>query len=222
MNTPYDSIKRASALLGTPCDPDGYVILKLVPDGAGCCCLHHWPETWMAVDRQIAPAGPVGHLPLSDKSADRLESLVRKSLTERGASALAEGQEALRSNASPSQPKAGRVQITPEQLRRHVEATGARAGGRGFACEVQRSPRGEPPFDYSIRFHSPRWSPATKRWVGPDAIKRYLKVFNADNDAPSSAYRNVEGKGSRSASAQYLVRLLREISTITEGNRTEH
>ena len=103
------------------------------------------------------------------------------------------------------------MRITPEQLRAHVEATGGSEGERGFACEVSPSPRGEGPFDFSIRFHSPRWSRTTKRWVGPDGIKRYLEVFNADNDAPGSAYRNVEGRGSRSASAQCLVKLLREI-----------
>ena len=103
------------------------------------------------------------------------------------------------------------MRTTPEQLRRLVEATSGSEGERGFACELCPSPRGEAPFDFSIQFHSERWSPTTKRWVGPDAIKRYLDVFNADNDAPAAAYRNVEGKGSKSASAQYLVKLLREI-----------
>ena len=61
MNTPADSVRRASALLGTPDDPSGYVILKLMPHEGGCCCLHCWPETWRAVNRHIAPAGPVEH-----------------------------------------------------------------------------------------------------------------------------------------------------------------
>lgn len=61
MNNPSVSIKRASALLGTADNPDDYLILKLTPDGGGCCCTHCWPEAWRAVNRHIAPAGPIGH-----------------------------------------------------------------------------------------------------------------------------------------------------------------
>jgi hypothetical protein len=113
------------------------------------------------------------------------------------------------------------MRITPEQLRAHVVATGGSKGERGFGSEASPLSRGEGAVDFGIRFHSPRWSPNTHRRIGPAAIKRYLEVFNADNDAPASAYRNVEGKGSRSASAQYLVKLLREIKATEEGKRTE-
>jgi len=61
MNSPSISIKRAIALMGTPPNADDYIILKIMPDGGGCCCTHCWPETWRAVNRYIAPAGPIGH-----------------------------------------------------------------------------------------------------------------------------------------------------------------
>lgn len=61
MNKPFVSIERASALMGTPSNPDGYIILKITPDGGGCCCTDCWPEAWRAVNRHIAPAGPIGH-----------------------------------------------------------------------------------------------------------------------------------------------------------------
>lgn len=61
MNSPSISIKRAIAMMGTPPNVDDYIILKIMPDGGGCCCTHCWPETWSAVNRYIAPAGPIGH-----------------------------------------------------------------------------------------------------------------------------------------------------------------
>jgi hypothetical protein len=61
MNRPSASIKRASALMGTPSNPDAYMTLKITPDGGGCCCTDCWPEAWRAVNRHIAPAGPIGH-----------------------------------------------------------------------------------------------------------------------------------------------------------------
>lgn len=61
MNNPYISIKRAIALMDTPLNVDDYVILKIMPDGGGCCCTHCRPETWSAVNHHIAPAGHIGH-----------------------------------------------------------------------------------------------------------------------------------------------------------------
>ncbi len=61
MNRPSVSIERASALMGTPSNVDDYMILKLMPDGGGCCCTDCWPEAWRAVNRHIVPAGPIGH-----------------------------------------------------------------------------------------------------------------------------------------------------------------
>ena len=61
MNSPAESIRRASVVLGTPLVPEDYVILKVMPVGGGCCCLHCWPETWRAVNLFISPAGPVPH-----------------------------------------------------------------------------------------------------------------------------------------------------------------
>jgi hypothetical protein len=55
------SIQRASALMNTPSNSDDYIILKITLDGGGCCCMHCWPETWRAVNRHIAPAGPIEH-----------------------------------------------------------------------------------------------------------------------------------------------------------------
>ena len=61
MNSPSISIKRAIALMGHTANADDYIILKIMPVGGGCCCTHCWPETWRAVNRYIAPAGPIGH-----------------------------------------------------------------------------------------------------------------------------------------------------------------
>ena len=60
MNRP-SSVERASALMSTPSNPNDYIILKITPDGGGCCCTNCWPETWRAVNRHIAPAGPIEH-----------------------------------------------------------------------------------------------------------------------------------------------------------------
>ena len=61
MKRPSMSIGRASALMDTSSNPDDYMILKIMPDGGGCCCTDCWPEVWRAVNRHIAPAGPIGH-----------------------------------------------------------------------------------------------------------------------------------------------------------------
>lgn len=47
--------------MGTPPNSDDYTILKMEPDPRGCCCTHCWPQTWVAVNRHISPAGPIGH-----------------------------------------------------------------------------------------------------------------------------------------------------------------
>lgn len=59
MKDPTVSINRAAALLGTDPTPADYVILKIQPAEGGCCCFHCWPETWRAINRHIAPSGPI-------------------------------------------------------------------------------------------------------------------------------------------------------------------
>jgi len=65
---------------------------------------------------------------------------------------------------------------------------------------------------YSIQFSSPKWSKTTVSYVGPENIKRYLDIFNRENDPPASAYKNRDGQGSQSKNARYLRKLFNLIA----------
>jgi len=55
----WASIDRAAALLQRPARESDFVVLKLLPARAGCCCFHCWPTTWSAINEFIAPNGPI-------------------------------------------------------------------------------------------------------------------------------------------------------------------
>jgi hypothetical protein len=52
-------LMMAIHLLETPKDFENYIVLKIAPVGGGCCCFHHWPETWNSINKFISPCGPI-------------------------------------------------------------------------------------------------------------------------------------------------------------------
>lgn len=53
------SIHRAAAVLPQVTGGGEWVIVKLVPEGGGCCCFHCWPEAWNRINQALAPEAQI-------------------------------------------------------------------------------------------------------------------------------------------------------------------
>lgn len=58
-NKIFESLTRASNLLGVPVDNKNYTLIKIKPTHTSCCCFHCWPKTWIAINEYISPCGPI-------------------------------------------------------------------------------------------------------------------------------------------------------------------
>jgi hypothetical protein len=60
MDNVINSIQRAQKLIVTPRNIEEYISIKIKPiDDGFCCCFHCWPQTWMEINNQISPYGPL-------------------------------------------------------------------------------------------------------------------------------------------------------------------
>lgn len=54
MKTKFEkSIDKAAILLNIPPEYDEYILFKIVPSNAGCCCLRCMPEMWNSIKKYI-------------------------------------------------------------------------------------------------------------------------------------------------------------------------
>ncbi len=102
--------------------------------------------------------------------------------------------------------------ITLQQFQQYLEKNkGKEIPGEHFTFELHPPKEGADIFPYTIHFTSPNWSEENVSSIGPENIEYYLGIFNDDNNAPASKYRNRKGQGSESKNARYLVKLLKEL-----------
>jgi hypothetical protein len=60
MDNATNNIERAQKLIRSPSKIEDYVSIKIKPiDDGFCCCFHCWPETWVEINNQISPFGPI-------------------------------------------------------------------------------------------------------------------------------------------------------------------
>jgi hypothetical protein len=81
--------------------------------------------------------------------------------------------------------------ITLQQFQQYIdENKGKEIPGEHFTFELHSPKKGADIFPNTIRFTSPNWSEDNVSSIGPENIERFLNIFNDDNDAPASAYKN--------------------------------
>ena len=102
--------------------------------------------------------------------------------------------------------------ITLQQFQKYLEENkGKEIPGEQFVFELHPPKEDMDIFPHTISFTSPNWSEDNVSSIGPENIERFLNIFNDDNDAPASAYKNRGNKESESKNARYLVKLLKEL-----------
>jgi hypothetical protein len=105
--------------------------------------------------------------------------------------------------------------IAPQQLEKYLKDNeGKEIGNEGITFELCSPKKESKNIHYTICFKKikpPYWSKKNVSRIGPERIEYFLEIFNHDNNAPASEYRNRKGQGKESKNARYLVKLLKEL-----------
>jgi len=100
--------------------------------------------------------------------------------------------------------------ISLQQIQHYLVINrGKEIPGEDFTFDLHPPKERDDIFPYTIEFKNPEWSEDNVSSIGPEKLQYYLCVFNQNNDAPASAYKNRMGEGTESKNARYLVKILK-------------